>query len=50
MVLMDEITLGERVMFSGWAVCFATLCWIVLRSAAPAKDPGEEDRTPETAG
>ena len=36
MVLMDEITAGERIMFAGWAICFAVICWILLRSV-----PGE---------
>ena len=32
MVLMDRTSLGERVMFVGWALSFGTLCWILLRS------------------
>lgn len=42
MVLMDDITMGERIMFAGWAICFATLCWIVLRSVPSADEGGEE--------
>ena len=38
MVLMDEISMGERIMFAGWAICFGTLCWIVLRSVPEKKD------------
>ena len=47
MVLMDNISLGERIMFAGWAICFGTLCWIVLHSAAPGK---EETQPVQIAG
>ena len=32
MVLMDQITAGERILFAGWAICFGVLCWILVRS------------------
>ena len=47
MVLMDNLSLGERIMFAGWAICFGTLCWIVLHSAAPGK---EETQPVQIAG
>ena len=47
MVLMDEITMGERIMFAGWAICFGTLCWIVLRSAAPGEEGETREQIPE---
>ena len=47
MVLMDEITMGERIMFAGWAICFGTLCWIVLRSAVPGEEGETREQIPE---
>ena len=42
MVLMDDISLGERILFAGWAICFGTLCWIILRSAVPGEDRAQD--------
>ena len=37
MVLMDDISMGERVMFAGWAICFGVLCWILVAGFYPDK-------------
>lgn len=45
-VLMDDISLGERVMFAGWAIGFGVLSWILVRSfeTVPEEEtPGKEE-------
>ena len=37
MVLMDDISMGERVLFAGWAICFGVLCWILVAGFYPDK-------------
>lgn len=39
MVLMDQISMGERVMFAGWAICFGVLCWVLVRSMPSQAEP-----------
>ena len=36
-VLMDEISLGVRVLLVGWAIGFGTLCWVLWRNMPSAK-------------
>ena len=44
MVLMDDVSMGERVMFVGWAICFGVLCWILVAGFYPEK---KEEKPPE---
>ena len=42
MVLMDDITAGEQVLFAGWAICFGVLSWILVWNIKPSEDAQNE--------
>ena len=43
-VLMDNASMGARVLFAGWAIGLGVLCWVLVRNfgAAPAEEKKEE--------
>jgi len=42
-VLMDQASMGERIMFAGWGIGYGTLCWVLLNNFLPADGTEEEE-------
>ena len=42
-VLMDQASMGARIMFAGWGIGFGTLCWVLLYNFLPPEETEDED-------
>ena len=44
-VLMDDISMGVRILLAGWAIGYGTICWVLWRNMRPEKASADETQT-----